>query len=55
MVEAPDVIKAVEQAGVSLAKVTDELEQEGVKKFADSYQTVLARIEEKAGLLTSTR
>ena len=50
---ALDHLQAVEHAGISLAKVTDELEQEGVKKLADSYQAVLTRIEQKAGQLAA--
>lgn len=33
--------------GVDLAQITQELEQEGVKKFADSYDQLLAALKEK--------
>ncbi|MGE0351996.1 MAG: transaldolase [Gemmatimonadales bacterium] len=48
MTTSLDTIQAVEHAGISMAKVTDELESEGVKKFAASYHAVLERIESKA-------
>ncbi len=37
----------IENLGVSLAKVTEELELDGVKKFADSFVDLLAAIEKK--------
>ncbi len=40
-------LEALEAAGVSLAEVTAQLEQEGVKAFAESHQALLAALEEK--------
>jgi transaldolase len=48
---APAQIKALDEAGVDLASVTRELEEEGVAKFAASYLSLLAGIEAKAGEL----
>ncbi len=36
---------ALEAAGISLAQVTEELEVDGVKKFADSFEQLLGTIE----------
>lgn len=45
--EARAILAEVEAAGISLAEVTQELEVEGVKKFADSFVELLAAIEAK--------
>ena len=44
-------VKALAAAGIDLAAVTRELEEEGVAKFAASYRSLLARIGTKAGAL----
>jgi transaldolase len=44
-------LKALAEAGIDLALVTRELEEEGVAKFAASYRSLLAGIEAKAGEL----
>jgi transaldolase len=48
---APAQIKALGEAGIELAAVTRELEEEGVDKFAASYRSLLGGIEAKAGEL----
>ena len=45
--KAHEDLKALEKAGVSLKAVTDYLLDDGVKKFADSFETLMASIEEK--------
>lgn len=51
MAAAPARLAALARAGIDLAAVTDELEAEGVKKFAASYDSLLKGIEAKAGEL----
>jgi transaldolase len=51
MAVAPERLKALAAAGIDLAAVTRELEEDGVAKFAASYTGVLATIESKAGAL----
>jgi transaldolase len=41
------ILTAVEMAGVDLARITGELEREGVRSFCDSYGELLACIEGK--------
>ncbi|HEU4700071.1 MAG TPA: transaldolase [Gemmatimonadales bacterium] len=53
MAEAPGRLAALARAGIDLAAVTDELEAEGVKKFAASYDSLLKGIEAKAGELAA--
>lgn len=48
---APAQLKTLAQSGIDLAKITRELEEEGVAKFAASHTSLLARIEAKAGAL----
>lgn len=50
--EARAQIDALEESGVSLNKITDDLLAAGVKSFADSYETLLGRIEAKLHALT---
>jgi transaldolase len=45
--EARALLAAVEEAGISLDEVTEELEADGVQKFADSFVQLLAAIEAK--------
>jgi transaldolase/glucose-6-phosphate isomerase len=42
---AQGVVDHLEELGISMAKVTDELEQEGVKAFADAFDALLKTIE----------
>jgi transaldolase len=51
MARAGAELKALEQAGIDLAAITRELEEDGVAKFAASYRSLLAGIEAKAGEL----
>ena len=44
-------IKQLEEAGVSLDKITDDLLRAGVAAFAQSYESLLTRIEEKLNKL----
>jgi transaldolase len=48
---APEQLKALAAAGIDLATVTRELEEEGVAKFAASHRSLLAGISAKAGEL----
>jgi transaldolase len=48
---APGQLEALAGAGIDLARVTRELEDEGVEKFAASYRSLLAAIEAKIGQL----
>ena len=50
---APAQLAALKAAGIDLAAVTRELEDEGVAKFAASYAAVLSGIEAKAGTLAT--
>ncbi len=45
--EAHATMKRLEAAGVSMTQVTDKLLAEGVKAFADSFDKLLANLEEK--------
>ncbi len=45
--EAEQTLAAIEAAGISMDKVTDELEEEGVQKFADSFNELLDTIRER--------
>jgi transaldolase len=51
MAAAPAQLEALARAGIDLARVTHELEVEGVEKFAASYRSLLAAIDAKIGLL----
>jgi transaldolase len=48
---APKCLEAVVAAGISLDAVTQELETEGVEKFASSYRSLLTGIDTKVGAL----
>ena len=41
------LLSALESGGISLARVTDELETEGVRIFQEAFQAMLAAIEER--------
>jgi transaldolase/glucose-6-phosphate isomerase len=45
--EAQHTMKALAAAGVSIEEVTDKLLADGVKSFADSFDQLLANVEEK--------
>ena len=45
--EARSQMKTLAEAGVSIDSITDELLIAGVKAFADSYESLLNRIDEK--------
>jgi len=45
--EAEVLFTQLAALGISIDQVTEELEQEGVKKFADSYEDLLATIEKQ--------
>lgn len=43
--EAEQVLERLERAGISLKKITDELTVEGVRSFADSFESLIATID----------
>jgi transaldolase len=45
---AEETLKKVESAGVSVVKITEDLIEDGVIKFTDSYNQLIAAIEKKA-------
>jgi transaldolase / glucose-6-phosphate isomerase len=45
--DAQDTLQSLEQAGISMEQVTAELLADGVKAFADSFDKLIANIEEK--------
>ncbi len=49
--EAQHTIEDLEAAGISMKRVTDQLLAEGVKAFADSFDKLLAHIEDKRASL----
>jgi transaldolase len=53
MAAAPAQLAALAQAGIDMAAITRELEDEGVAKFAASHASVLAGIEAKAETLAA--
>jgi len=52
---APAQLSALADLGIDIAQVTQELEEDGVAKFAASYRSLLAGIEAKAGELVGSR
>jgi transaldolase/glucose-6-phosphate isomerase len=46
--EAQRVLDELQKAGISLARITDELVIDGVKKFVEPYTQLLAAVEKKA-------
>ena len=48
--EARKVIEDVESLGISMDKVTAELEDEGVKTFSDAFAAMLKTIDRTAGV-----
>jgi transaldolase len=51
MAAAPERLLRLAETGISLAEVTGVLEEDGVAKFAASYQSLIAGIESKMGAL----
>ncbi len=51
--QAEEHLQALEKVGVNMAQVTDKLLADGVKSFADSFDTLLANISEKMAKLTA--
>ena len=47
LTEAQSALQSLEELGISMEQVTRELEEEGVKAFADSYNGLLATIEDR--------
>ncbi len=45
--KAQQVFQKLDELGISVDEVTDELEAEGVKAFADSYKELLGTVEER--------
>ncbi len=52
--EARKTLEAVEALGISIEKVTRELEEEGIRLFAESFDSLLNLIEGKRGELIRT-
>jgi transaldolase len=53
LVEVERTLRAAEEAGIDLAKLTAELEREGVESFCASYRQLLACIESKLKTLAA--
>ena len=51
--EVEEHLEALEKAGISMTQVTDRLLADGVKSFADSFDTLLANISEKMAKLAA--
>jgi transaldolase len=51
--EARALMAQLEEVGIDMQKVTDELIEEGVKSFADAFDKLLDSIRAKAGSVTS--
>lgn len=51
--QAEEHLQALEEAGISMTQVTDTLLADGVKSFADSFDTLLANISEKMAKLAA--
>jgi transaldolase / glucose-6-phosphate isomerase len=49
-IEARQMISDLEELGISLESVTEELEQEGVRAFADSFTDLIGTIEKRRSL-----
>jgi transaldolase len=47
LTEARFVLESLDELGISLDQVTKELEEEGVKAFAESYNSLLEKIEKR--------
>ena len=51
--DAERVFEALEQAGISMEQVADKLLVDGVKQFADSFDGLLSKIDEKSSKLAA--
>ena len=51
--EAERTMQALEDAGISMSQVTSKLLEDGVKAFADSYDALIANIEDKRARLVA--
>jgi transaldolase/glucose-6-phosphate isomerase len=51
--EARQIFANLEETGISIARVTKELEEEGVKTFTDAYTAMLQTIEERRSAAAS--
>ena len=51
--EAQETMEAIEGAGVSMEQVTDKLLADGVRAFADSFDKLMANIQDKGDRLLS--
>ena len=51
--EAEQALASLSRLGIDLSQVTDELERDGVAKFADSYDALLELLEQKRAALGS--
>lgn len=51
--EARSQLTALAEAGVSLDAITDDLLEAGVNTFADSYESLLERIDSKLKVLST--
>ena len=51
--EAERTMQALEDAGISMSQVTSKLLEDGVKSFADSYNALIANIEDKRARLVA--
>jgi transaldolase len=47
LMEAEQMFKNLAQAGIDMVQVTRRLEEEGVKQFADSYDSLIQSLEQK--------
>jgi transaldolase len=47
LTEAESALQSLDELGISMEQVTRELEDEGVKAFADSYNALIATIEDR--------
>ncbi len=53
MEEAATHLESLEKAGISLTEVTEQLEREGVRAFADSFEALQSALDEKRQSLLS--
>ncbi|MBO0797747.1 MAG: transaldolase, partial [Blastocatellia bacterium] len=51
--EAKSVLAELEKAGIDIRQVWQQLQDDGVKAFADSYESLLASIKSKQAALKS--
>jgi transaldolase/glucose-6-phosphate isomerase len=52
--ESQNIFVQLKAQGISMSEVTQELEDEGVKAFADAYATLIGAIEERRGTAASS-